>query len=177
MNIKTLWSGVGRGWRRLTAACPTSALLLGAGTLMVAGAVVRLVSGSPFSRGVMAEYGERIPPVFLMGLLWMLWYGVLGATLSGVLCGRQRDVCSQIARYRGGMLFLGMIFLGFLWYPLFFIAGQTVLALLVHLAVLVLCVLTALCYMRYFRTAAVVLFCHAAYLLWLAVVSVAVLVG
>lgn len=175
MNLKARWAGLCRQGRRCLARCPVPAMLTGAAVLMAAGTAVRLASGSPFARGMMLQFGNVIPPVWLMSVCWLLWYGVLGAVFAAVMCGGRCDLYTQAARYRGGMLFVCMIFLGFLWYPLFFIAGHVLPALLVHLSVLALCVLTALCYWQYFRVAAIVLFAHAGYLLWLAAVNVAVM--
>ena len=174
MSIQTWWASLWRRCRRALAACPIPAMLTGAGVLMGAGLCVRTVSGSPYARGMMLHFGDVIPPVLLMGLLWMVWYGVLGATLAATLCCTRRGAHAQLAACRGSMLLLCMIFLGFFWYPLFFAAEQLLLALLLHLIVLALCVLSALCYFRYFRAAAIVLFCHAVWLAWLAVVSIRV---
>ena len=178
MSLKTLCSSFSRGVRRLLCGCPIPALLTGAGVLMVAGAIVRFVSGSPYARGMMAVFGAIIPPPPLMSLFWMLWYGLLGATFVATLCRTKRvspSACADI--YRGGMLFLVMIFLGFLWYPLFFAAGHIWLATVLLLAVLALCILTAVCYVRLCRMAGIVLFCHATWLVWLTVVSVRILFG
>lgn len=171
MSLKTWRSSVARGIRRLACGCSISALITGAGVLMAAGAIVRFVSGSPYLYGMTARFGSLIPSPPLMSLFWMIWYGILGATFAGVMCGPRRDLHTQAERYRGGMLFLAMIFLGFLWYPLFFAAGHIWLATVVLLAVLALCILTALCYIRIFRAAGVTLFCHAVWLAWLSVVS------
>ena len=175
MSLKTLRASVARSVRRLLCGFSASALVTGAGVLMAAGAIVRLVSGSPYSYGMTVRLGSLIPSPPMMSLLWMVWYGILGATFAGVMCGPRRDLYTQAERYRGGMLFLAMIFLGFLWYPLFFAAGHIWLATVVLLAVLALCILTALCYIRPFRAAGIVLLCHAAWLAWLSVVSVTML--
>ena len=176
MSLKTVRSGVERRVRRLVFHCPVSALLTGAGVLMAAGAIVRFVSGSPYSHGMMVQLGHILPSTPMMSLLWMIWYGLLGASFAAtlVLARKLSPVgCAEI--YRGGMLFLTMIFLGYVWYPLFFAAGHIWLATLVLLGVLALCILTAICYIRLCRMAGIVLFCHAAWLVWLCVVSVRIL--
>ncbi len=172
MNVKMGWAKVTRWMRRLVAGCPVPMLLCSAGVLMLAGVLVRGASGSPYQQGMMIQFGDVIPPVWLMTVLWMLWYFVLGALFAMVTFGGRKDFRTQADKYRGGMLFLSMLFLGFLWYPLFFSAGRTFLAALLLLAVLVLCILTALCYIRVFRVAGIVLLLHAAFLFWLLILNI-----
>ena len=176
MGIASWWSALGRSVRRSCAACHTSLLSLGAGALMLAGAVVRFVSGSPYKSGLMVRFRHLMPPVWLMSLGWLVWYGLLGAAFVGTLCRAIRSSPAARAElYRGGMLFLGMIFLGFLWYPLFFAAGAVLLSAILMLAILALCIACAIAYLPVCRPAAVILFCHTAWLGWLAVVNIAVL--
>jgi tryptophan-rich sensory protein len=151
-------------------------LSLGAGVLMLAGAVVRIVSGSPYTGGLLLRFAHRMPPVWLMSLGWLVWYGLLGAAFVGTLCRAARSSPAARAEiYRGGMLFLCMIFLGFLWYPLFFAAGAVLLSAVLLIAILALCLACAIAYLSVCRPAAIILFCHAAWLLWLAVIHIAVL--
>lgn len=173
MNVRDLGRSLHRTVRLWLGGCPTPLALCGAGALMLCGGAVRFVSGSPYRFGIMAHFGHMIPPVWLMALLWTVWYGVLGATLCVALLGGGRDACSRAEKYRGGMLFIGMVFLGFLWYPLFFSAGHVALAAVLLLVVLVLCILTGLCWLRAARAAGVVMLLHAAFLAWLLILNVA----
>ena len=176
MRIQTWWSGVCRRVRRLTADMPVPAMLVGSGALMLAGAVVRVVSGSPYAHGIMVRFGALMPPAFWMSLGWLLWYGILGAVFVGTLCRAGRVSPSARADiYAGGMLFLTMIFLGFLWYPLFFSAGVLLLSAILMLIITALCIACGCLYIKCCRPAATVLFCHAAWLVWLCVVNIRIL--
>lgn len=161
-------------WRDLSAAV----LLIGASLCVLAGACVRLLSGSPYGYGMMVQFGALLPPVWLMSLGWTLWYAVLGATFAATLWHAARRSCAVRAEvYRAGMLFLSMVFVGLWWYPVFFVACDAFLALLISLAVLALCVLTAIAYWRVARPAAAVLIAHAVWLAWLAGVGARIAFG
>ncbi len=170
-------------WKKLTdrirlwrAGCNLGAMLIGGGATMLAGVIVRAVCGSPYRHGVMVQFDAYIPPVWLMTLLWMLWYFILGATLAYVLSSSRCDRASRAEVYRGGMLFLSMLFLGFVWYPLFFVAARFFLAWLIVFAVLALCVLSAWGYWRVSRLVSVILLSHAVFLFYLWIVNFIVIV-
>ena len=177
MNIKQLWA---RGCRRVRASlwgCSVTALIVGAGVCMLAGALVRGVCGSPYQSGMMLQFGHLLPPVWSMTLLWTVWYALLGAAFARVLCDRRCAAPSEVVKYRGGMAYLAMLFLGFLWYPTFFCAGRVFVSALIVLGVLLLCLLTALAYWRVFRITAILLFAHALFLFWLLLINLGVVLG
>ncbi len=153
--------------------CSTAVLLIGASAFVLAGACVRLMCGSPYGYGMMVQFGGILPPVWLMSLGWTLWYALLGATFAATLWHAARCSCAVRAEvYRAGMLFLSMIFVGLWWYPVFFVACNVLLAMLITLAVLALCVLSAIAYWHSVRAASAVLIAHAVWLAWLAGVNV-----
>ena len=174
LNIKRFWARLGREMRASLGGCPVVALGVGAGVCMLAGAILRGVCGSPYQSTMMLRFGHRLPPVWLMTLLWMLSYALLGAAFARVMCDRRCGVPVEIVKYRGGMTYLAMLFLGFLWYPTFFCAGRVFAAALIVLGVLALCILTALLYFRTFRITAMLLFGHAAFLVWLLLINLGV---
>ena len=158
--------------------CSAAGLLIGASLCVLAGACVRLLSGSPYGYGMMVQFGELLPPVWLMSLGWTVWYAVLGATFAATLWHAARCSCAVRAEvYRAGMLFLSTIFVGLWWYPVFFVACDALLALLITLAVLALCVLSAIAYWHTARPAAAVLIAHAVWLAWLTGVGARIAVG
>ena len=163
--------------RALLSACPVAVLIAGAGVCMLAGACVRGVCGSPYQNGMMLQFGHLMPPVWLMTLLWMLFYALLGAAFARVMCDRRCDALTDVIKYRGGMTYLAMLFLGYLWYPTFFCAGRIFVAALIVLGVLFLCLVTALIYWRTFRVTAILLFGHAAFLLWLLLINLGAALG
>lgn len=174
MNMKKRWAAWCRRVRCSLADCSAVALLIGAGMLMLIGVIVRGVCGSPYQSGMMLAFGHILPPVWAMTLLWMLWYALLGAAWARVMFDRRCDPGTQAVKYRGGMTFLAMLFLGYLWYPVFFCAARPFLGALIVLGVLALCVLTALCYIKLFRGVAVILLLHAVFLIWMLILNFAV---
>ena len=149
------------------------ALIVG-GIVAVCGICVRLWWGSP--NPALTQLGIRhlIPPVWLMGLLWTLWYFALGAALGAVLC--VHGGCS-IAAWRGACFFLLMIGVGFLWYPLYFVRQNALLALLVILATLFCAVLCALSWQGIATAAAAVLWLHVLWLLYMLVLQLICIFG
>ena len=141
---------------------------------MLIGVIVRGVCGSPYQSGMMFAFDRLMPPVWAMTLLWMLWYALLGAAWARVMFDRRCDPGTQAVKYRGGMTFLAMLFLGYLWYPVFFCAARPFLGALIVLGVLALCILTALCYIKLFRGVAVILLLHAVFLIWMLILNFAV---
>ncbi len=173
--MKKIISNIKRRIRCALAGRSVAAMLVGAGALMLTGTIVRGVSGSPYQNGMMLRFASLFPPVWLMGLCWMVWYALLGAALFGVLTDARRDACTLAVKYRGGMSFLCMLFLGFLWYPVFFCTGRIFLSVLICMAVLALCAVTAWCYRAAFRMASAVLTLHVLFLLWLLILNVSAL--
>ena len=145
----------------------TCALIVG-GVLALLGMGVRLWWGSP-NEGIM-QMGIRhlLPPVWVMGLLWTLWYFALGSTLGAVLCA-YGSTC--IAAWRGAFFFLLMLFAGYLWYPLFFVRQAPLLSFLVLLAVLSCAVLCALQWQKVSFAAAAVLWAHVLWLLYMLILQ------
>ena len=175
MNMKKQWEAWCRRIRCALNECSAAALLIGAGALMLCGVIVRGVCGSPYQSGMMLHFGRILPPVWLMTLLWMIWYALLGGAFARVMSDRRCDGYTEAVKYRGGMSFLCMLFLGFLWYPVFFFAGRIFLSVVICASVLALCVVTAWCYRAVFRVVAAVLTVHALFLLWLFILNVAAL--
>lgn len=177
MNIKRLWGNMTRYFRASLGGCPAVALVVGAGVCMLLGASVRGVCGSPYQNGMMLSFGHLLPPVWLMTLLWMLSYALLGAGFARVLGDRRCDVPTELVKYRGGMTYLAMLLLGFLWYPVFFCAGRVFAAALIALGVLVLCLVTAWRYRRAFLAVSVVLLAHAVFVAWLLLINLGAALG
>jgi tryptophan-rich sensory protein len=174
MKMKRLMERWARGVRCAMAGRPVAVPLIGGGVLLLAATLVRGVCGSPYENGILLHCKDLLPPVWLMTLLWMVWYVLLGGAFALVMSDRRCDPYTVSQRLGGGMTYLGMLMLGFLWYPTFFCAGRVFAAALVVLGVLALCVFTALLYWRAYRPAALLLFAHALFLLWMLVLSVAV---
>jgi tryptophan-rich sensory protein len=137
---------------------------------LIVALIVRAAAGSPYR--VISYCGLRniIPPVWVMVVSWTVWYILLGAAIGSVLgCCSCRD---DVSRYKGGMLFVLMMALSYVWYPLFFGAAALFSALLVAEAVLLLSVLCALLFIRVRRWAAWVMLFFSAWMLYMVVLNV-----
>lgn len=166
------WCELGTTWRRRWGDCSAAVLLIGASVCVLLGACVRLLSGSPYGYGMMVQFGEILPPVWLMSLGWTVWYAVLGATFAATLWHAARRSCTVRAEvYRAGMFFLAMVLVGLWWYPVFFVACDVLFSTVIALTVLALCIATATAYWCTLRAASVVLIVHAVWLAWLVGVS------
>ena len=141
------------------------------GTLTLAAAMLtRAWAGAPYDGIHRMGIGEVIPPVWLMALLWLLWYFGLGAVCGGVLTSH--GGCS-IGAWRGACFFVIMIFLGLVWYPLFFSRCALGLCVLLTVLLIGLCVLCALNWQNLSLAAAAVLYLHALWLIYMLVLQVA----
>ncbi|MBQ2256145.1 MAG: tryptophan-rich sensory protein [Clostridia bacterium] len=143
------------------------ALIVG-GVLVLLGMGVRLWWGAPNAGITQMGIRHLLPPVWVMGLLWTLWYFALGTTLGAVLCA-YGSTC--IAAWRGAFFFLLMLFAGYLWYPLFFVRQAPLLSFLVLLAVLSCAVLCALQWQKVSFAAAAVLWAHVLWLLYMLILQ------
>ena len=158
--------------RRCFAGWSRPAMLIGAFAMMVAGWLTRSVCGSPNQQGIMLQFGDQIPPVWVMTVLWTLWYLILGGMVGGIMSDRRENGWEAVCRYRGALLFLCMAFLGFLWYPVFFVCARFFVAAIMLLLVLACCGGCAWFYAKASRLVGGVLLVHAVFLLWLLVINV-----
>jgi tryptophan-rich sensory protein len=137
---------------------------------LVSALVIRLIVGPPYRVIAYCNLRGILPPVWLMFLLWSLWYILLGAAFGMVLGCWPGPY--EAVKYKGGMLFVLMMALGYIWYPLFFGAAALFFALLVCEAVLVLSVLCAFCFLRVKRAAALVMFAFSAFMIYMVVLNI-----
>lgn len=151
----------------------TCALICGA-VLSLCAAGVRFWWGSPHASITQMGIREVLPPVWLLSLLWLLWYFVLGATLGGVLYTYGKNC---IDAWRGACFFLLMIGVGFLWYPLFFVRQSFLLSLIVLLAVIELAVVAALQWQSLSVLAGAVLWLHVLWLFYMTILQLICLFG
>ncbi len=100
------------------------------------GIISAFLGGSPFIYRVLL-LPRFAPPAFVFVLIWSIIYIALGFAAGLVYPGCR---CSKSGKHRIGLLFsyFALIFLLFLWYPLFFGAGLFFLAL-IDAALIILC--------------------------------------
>jgi len=144
------------------------------GVLALCAAAVRFWWGSPHASMTQMGIREVLPPVWLIGLLWLLWYFLLGATLGGVLYTYGKHC---IDAWRGACCFLLMIGVGFLWYPLFFVRQSFLLSLIVLLAVIALAAVCALQWQKLSPMAGIVMWLHVLWLFYMTVLQLICLFG
>ena len=173
--MKALRSKLSRTLRRFCATHNTAAMLLGAAIVMLCGTLVRTICGSPYQSSILLIMRPHLPPAWLMSLVWLLWYAVLGATLGFVLTLCSCDLAAQKEKYRGSMLLLLMLFLGFLWYPLFFVAVRWILSALLLVLIIAACLSTAFFYGRCSRAAGWIMLIHAAFLCYMLILNIVIL--
>ncbi len=153
--------------RSLLGGTNRAAALICGGVLLLAGKIVRWICGSPWGSLAALRLGDVLPSFFWMSLVWSAWYFVLGAVFGVIMFdGRGAGVISlrSVEKYRGGMYFVAMILLGFLWYPLFFVSAHFSLAALLCVLVTVLALLTTISYLKISRIAGGVLLLHTIFL-------------
>ncbi len=165
-------------WRAALRQINRTAALLCGGALMLAGMLVRGICGSPWGTQTALLLGQYLPSVPGMTLLWSIWYGILGVVFGAMMFSGERCgvICLRsVEKYRGAMYFLCMILLGFLWYPLFFVASRLALAAVLCVGVTVLAVLCGVSYWKIAGWAGVILWLHALFLACMSVYSIAIL--
>lgn len=149
------------------------ALFFGVGLVLCAMAV-RFWWGSPNAGITQLGIRELLPPVWLLGFLWTLWYFALGATLGSVLCAYGKHC---IGAWRGAFFFLIMIGVGFVWYPLFFVRLNLLLSLLVILATVAMAAVCAWQWQGLSALAGAVLWLHVIWLIYMMILQLVCLFG
>ncbi len=107
--------------------------------LLFIGIFTRWVSGSPLATLHYLEVRDRVPPSWIMVILFSIFYIVAGLSL-GVALGSRFCSCRE-KKYQGAMWFVISLALGYAWYPLFFSARL----FLVSIIVSTLCLFTGIC--------------------------------
>lgn len=153
-----------------TAPGETLTMLIFAGVSLLIAIIVRFLAGSPRPAITYGNLSGIIPPVAVMTLLWMVWYILLGMAFGSVLYGR--FCCNEVSRYKGGMLFVLMMSLGYVWYPLFFRAFAFFIALLICEAVLVLSFFVAVFFLRVRRLAGIVMLAFTAWMVFMTILNI-----
>ena len=161
-------SGCIRRWRIYCRRTNVTAALICGAVLWLACSMVRGICGGPWGTRGALQLGELLPSVVGMTLFWSAWHFVLGTTFGAVMFNER--FCGVIdlqtvAKYRGASCFLCMILLGFLWYPLFFLAARFALCALLCAVLTYLAIAAALNYAKVLLGAGIVLGLYAVVLL------------
>lgn len=124
------------------------AMLVGSITLIVLALLIKGVVPSPVSLLHQWCALEHLPPLWLLHLLWLAAYTLIGGSWLGVLCMDPCGTEGELLRYKGGMFLVLTAFFSFVWYLLLF-GMQTMLLSWFSLgAAIVSAILAAVCYLR-----------------------------
>ncbi len=94
--------------------------LIGGGIATVAAIFVRILTENP--RVVLhrlAAY-DRLPPLWLLSILWLGWFFLLGATTAILLCASRRDCRREALLWRGSTFLVLTVVISLIWYTLLF---------------------------------------------------------
>ena len=128
---------------------------------------VRLASRIPLELLHSLQSTDSLPPLWLFNLFSLIWSLLIGfaagLTVCEILSGRAHGR-REILIYQGGLLFVAMIILSNVWYPVFFSCGRLLIALLLSVITATLASLCALIWSKVSVTSGVII---GAYALWL----------
>ena len=137
--------------------------------------IVRICTGSPYKIINYCGLKNVIPPVWLMALMWCFWYAVLGITF-GTVIGSKRPQ-NEVSKYKGGMIFIIMLSLGYVWYPLFFGSAALFLSLLVCEIVFVLSVICAVYFSQVNRYSSFAMIIFSLWMLCMVILNIVALLN
>ena len=128
---------------------------------------VRLASQIPLELLHSLQSTDALPPLWLFNLFSLAWSLLIGfaagITVCEILSGRAHGQ-REILVYQGGLLFVAMIILANVWYPIFFSCGRLIVSLLLSVVTVALASVCALIWSRVSVTSGVII---GAYALWL----------
>ena len=149
-------------------------LLLFSGLLvLVIGWMVRFGIGAPHRMLLELGVGEIVPPVWLLSLLWSAELLVIGCAAGFVLGYRERACRGE--KYKGCMLFILLVLLEMLWYPVFFALGLVFLSVLISILILCLSVAVTACFYRVSKFAGMLLLLHSVWIAYMLILNFFVL--
>ena len=122
--------------------------LIGGGILVLMALLVREVVPHPVT--VLHQYGALplLPPLWLLQLLWVLAYFIMGGAWLCVLWIKEGGAQHEIWRYRGSMCLVVSVLFTYVWYLLLFGTANLFLSWLCLCIALVMLLMTLLCYFR-----------------------------
>lgn len=137
--------------------------------------MVRFFTGSPYK--IINYCGLRgvIPPVWVMVVMWIFWYIILGIAFGTVIgC---KEIRNEASKYKGGMIFVIMMAMSYAWYPLFFGCGALFFGLLVCESVFILSILCAVCFTSVNRLSSLFMSAFSFWMLWMVGLNITALLN
>lgn len=167
---KKRWGMTARAWlsQEIAQTNLILALIVG-GLTLICYLFVRFLCGTPYRMMLELGISDLIPPVWLFTLFQSLGFFCAGCAAGFVL--GFRPSCCFAEKYKGGMLFVLAAAVELCWYPLVFVGGLVVFALLQSILALALAVWTTVSFFRVSRLAGWVELLHSVWLLYLLILS------
>ena len=147
--------------------------LLGGFLLLIAAVCVRIICGPPYQMMLQLGISDLIPPVWLMTLLCLASFFLIGCAAGLVLGYRRASV--QAEKYKGCLLFVLLAMLELLWYPTLFVKGLVLLSVLEALLMLFLGICVTVSFLKISRFSGTVMIFHDMFLIYLCVLAFAIL--
>lgn len=144
-------------------------IIIGIIIVSFCGILSRLLSCPPMRTIHILGLKGSIPPTWIMILIWMIWYILLGVCCGSVLGCRMRS--KEVYKYKGSMFFVIMMVFNIIWYPMFFSANAIFLAFWDIVIMLFFCLLTAFSYMKVYLFAGACMFIHCVWLLYCLIIN------
>lgn len=141
-------------------------------TVLLAGLLSRFLSGSPLYILRFTGLWHNVPPMWFFGIIWTLWYILLGFCFGFIL--GSRPIGKDIYKYKGSLWFVIMMVFNIIWYPLFFKAGAFFLALIDAALIIIFALLTATQYCRIHKIVGSFIFLHIIWLIWCFIINLRV---
>ncbi len=143
------------------------------GLLMMIGSIlVRFFAGSPHMLLLALNIGDLVPPVWLMSILWLVSFFIVGCA-AGFVLGYKAGGC-EVDKYKGEMFFVLLAVLELCWYPTFFGAGMVFLSVLESILILCLSLCVTLCFYRVSKFAGMLFLLHNVWLIYMLILNFAV---
>lgn len=126
---------------------PHPAVWIGGGLSLLGALLVRLRAGSPLPLLHLLGTTTHLPPLWLMGALWLTGFFLFGCVVGEMLVCRAPG---SRAAWRGRGFSYGLIayLLALAWYPLLFAASWLWFSLLCQMAATAAALCCALCWIR-----------------------------
>lgn len=124
------------------------AMLVGGVCLVVMGLLVKGTVSSPLILLHQWNALDCLPPMWLLRLLWMSGYFLMGSVWFGVLGMKACGAEGEILRYKGSMFLVLAVFFSFVWYLLLFGMQAAFLSWLSLGIAILMALIAAVCYCR-----------------------------
>lgn len=140
--------------------------------LVLAGGVLVSIFGGDRRLYAVINKSPLAPPSFVFPIVWTVLYLLIGGA-AGAVFGYERK-CGEVEKYKGLFLFLLMLMLNYLWYPLFFGAGMFLIAFIDILLMIALTIIIRKLFGRILCSAKLVMTIYLIWLIYAAILNLSV---